>query len=217
MPGIAFFDVDETLIRTKSMFALLKFYLRTKGNQDSKKYDHLRAEIAQMASSGASRTTINKHYYLFWKGEKLVDINAAGQAWFESERQSKDFFIEPAVNALNAHKEAGCLIAMVSGSFESALLPIAKHLVVDCILCSRPEVHEGIMTGVVHEPMIGTNKAYAARKLMKQHGVSPQECFAYGDHLSDIDLLEQVGNPGIVANDPELIAVATARNWKILQ
>ncbi|WP_025374109.1 HAD family hydrolase [Advenella mimigardefordensis] len=217
MSKIAFFDVDETLIRPKSMFSFLRFYLENKRGDDSKVYENFWTEIMNMTSCGASRSTVNKRYYEFWNGEKLADVNDAGLAWFESERQNDYFFIQPTVNALKSHKEAGCLVAMISGSFESPLTPIANYLCVDYILCSQPEVIGGTMTGNIEQPMIGMNKSRAAQKLMEQHDALPQECFAYGDHLSDIYLLEQVGHPRVVANDPELITVATARNWKILQ
>ncbi len=82
--------------------------------------------------------------------------------------------------------------------------------------CGCPEVRDDIITGTIDIPMIGANKACAARNVMEELSVDPDNCFAYGDHLSDIDLLETVGNPGIVPHDPELVAVATARNWRIL-
>ena len=54
--------------------------------------------------------------------------------------------------------------------------------------------------------MIGQAKADAAGELMARHRIDPRDCHAYGDHSSDLPLLEQVGHPVVVGGgDPALI------------
>lgn len=217
MTQIAFFDVDDTLIRPKSMFALLRFHLGQQGEEGDQRYAAIWAEISAMARRGVARAEINRHYYRLWAGASLSDVEAAGRAWFAAEMAGGNFFIAPAVKALRAHQAEGCVIALVSGSFPAALDPIAGWLGADHVLCTRPMAVAGRLTGDIAQPMIGPNKAEAAEALIGRLGSTAARCFAYGDHLSDLDLLDLVGMPGIVPHDPDLIAVATARNWKILQ
>lgn len=217
MSSIAFFDVDETLIRPKSMFALLEFYLLANRVDGAAVYRARWAEICGMSQSGAPRSEINRHFYRLWAGEPHASVIRAGRDWVAGAVARGSFFIEPAVRALDEHRATGSHIVLVSGSFPAAVEPIAERLGVERILCTRPEVKDGIMTGAIEFPMIGANKARAAKDVMNELAVAPENCFAYGDHLSDIDLLELVGNPRIVAHDPDLIAVATARNWRVLQ
>lgn len=216
--NIAFFDVDETLIKPKSMFSLLQFFLeREQGLAGVKRYDEILHDISALAQQGTPREEINRHYYWHWKNYSLRHVKEAGQAWVTSQMKAGEFFIPTTVEAFANHKANGDLTVLVSGSFEAALKPISDILGADFILCTIPLTEGDRMTGEIEFPMIGRNKAHAAIDLMTAESVNPAECSAYGDHLSDLDLLELVGRPAIIPRDPNLIAVATARNWRILQ
>ncbi|PPG33874.1 hypothetical protein C5E10_08720 [Pseudoclavibacter sp. RFBG4] len=41
--------------------------------------------------------------------------------------------------------------------------------------------------------MIGENKAYAILEYCVRNGVDPADCIAFGDHESDLPMLEAVG------------------------
>lgn len=49
-----------------------------------------------------------------------------------------------------------------------------------------------------------------------RHGVDPAACVAYGDHASDLPMLDAVGHAVVVGDDPVLIALAAARSWDVL-
>ena len=46
--------------------------------------------------------------------------------------------------------------------------------------------------------------------------VNEAECFGYGDHISDLPMLNFVGNPVVVAGDNELTTIAQKQGWEIL-
>lgn len=59
--SVAFFDVDETLITVKSMFAFLRHWLAERGD-DGGEYARITDEIKQLAAAGTPREEINRHY-----------------------------------------------------------------------------------------------------------------------------------------------------------
>lgn len=215
--AMAFFDVDETLIATKSMFEVMRFYLeKTEGEAGLMRYAKRLRLFRRLARVGVPRVAINRLYYLFWRGTSADAVAAIATEWVEQRKGEPTFFLAPAVAALTAHRQRGDRIVLVSGSFPAVLEPLSAQLGADELLCTRPRVTDGRFTGGVEQPMIGIHKTHAARQLMARAGISPAECAAYGDHLSDLSLLELVGHPGVVPNDPSLLAIAQTRNWRIL-
>jgi phosphoserine phosphatase len=75
----------------------------------------------------------------------------------------------------------------------------------------------GTFTGEIQgATMLGEGKARAALKFMAEKGARPENCFAYGDHITDLEMLNAVGNPRVVSGDPELESVARERNWPVI-
>ncbi|MNE05179.1 phosphoserine phosphatase [compost metagenome] len=105
----------------------------------------------------------------------------------------------------------------MSGSATQFLAPLAAELGVSHVLANRLEMHRGRFTGQLIPPQtIGVGKRQAALSLMSELSAEPNNCFAYGDHLSDLPLLMSVGTPTVVARDPALIQHARQHGWPIL-
>ncbi|CDG17356.1 protein of unknown function [Xenorhabdus doucetiae] len=69
--------------------------------------------------------------------------------------------------------------------------------------------------------MIGKNKKDAVLAFIRdKSGIKPEECYAYGDHISDIGMLEVVGHPTIVDHNKDdsdpFVKLAKERNWNII-
>ncbi|MFD7442864.1 HAD family hydrolase [Streptomyces sp. NPDC059909] len=205
---IAFFDVDETLIDVKSMFSFLEFHLA-----DPERYRAAAAELTGMAEAGVPREETNRLYYRNYAGMTEAEVAGSGRAWFAREAARDGFFHADVVRELRRHQAEGARIALVSGSFRACLDPVAAHLGADHVLCTEPELVAGRYTGQVLTTVIGEGKATAARALMSRTGARPEECFAYGDHASDLPLLLAVGTAGIVGDDPVLGAHAARSGW----
>ncbi|MGW7606833.1 HAD family hydrolase [Streptomyces sp. NPDC054766] len=205
---IAFFDVDETLIDTKSMFSFLEFHLA-----DPDRYRAAAGELTRAARAGVPREVTNRAYYRNYAGMEQAAVAESGRRWFARERQRDGFLHEEAVRELRRLRAEGCEVALVSGSFRACLDPIAEHLGADHILCGEPEVAAGRYTGEVRGAMIGEAKATAARALMNRSGARPEDCVAYGDHASDLPLLTCVGGAGVVGDDPVLAEHADRFGW----
>lgn len=216
---IAFFDVDETLINAKSMFSFRAFYFRWLwgARRGARAEAAAAASMAHHVCLGKDRRAINALFFRQFKDHQVADLLRAADAWYPHVRVASGFFIAPALQALRTHQCNGDAVAFVSGSADMLLRPLAAELGVKHVLANRWEVHAGLMTGGLIAPQtIGTGKQQAAQELMQRLGAEPRHCHAYGDHLSDLPLLQCVGNPSVIANDPLLVRHAQAQGWPVL-
>lgn len=65
--------------------------------------------------------------------------------------------------------------------------------------------------------MIGEGKVAAVRSYADKNNIDISLSVACGDHISDLAMLELVGEPYVVAGDPELETVAKERGWPIIE
>jgi HAD superfamily hydrolase (TIGR01490 family) len=130
----------------------------------------------------------------------------AGRRWFTAARRRRDFFHESVYAALRAHRAGGADLVLVSGAFAPIVGPIAEHIGARYVEVTRLVVAGGRYTGeLLGPPVIGAMKAQRVRRLLRAHPeVAAADCYAYGDHLSDLPMLAAVGHPQIVGGDRAL-------------
>jgi HAD superfamily hydrolase (TIGR01490 family) len=206
-PYLVFSDVDETLITVKSMFDFLHYQLvRRQSVAGEEEYERIMAVVRRLASDGTPRADINRFYYRHYAGESVEAIGRLAEDWFaERTASGVGFYIESTRQALIAHRAAGATVVLVSGSFLPLLDPLAHAVGADAVLCTRPLVAEGRYTGEVETPVIGVGKESAVRRMLESRpDVDPHDCWAYGDHVSDLPMLDLVGHPVAVGEDEEL-------------
>lgn len=208
----AFFDVDNTLVTIITMFDFLEHDLAVSGRPASD-YSRLMADLHARKKAGQSREQTNRVFYRTFAGRAESELRERGIAWFGSRLRTGRLFDGSVLARLYSHARHGTKIVLVSGSFPPCLDPIAEHVGADMVLCSRPEVRDGRYTGDLSTPMIGGQKAITARAVVSAHNIALRDCYAYGDHISDVPLMELVGHPMVVGNDPELRAHAATRGW----
>ena len=215
MKSYAFFDVDETLIYSKSMFDFLYFWYEKQNNLDE--YFRQLKIIKKKASQGASRTEINIFYYTQFKNTLLKDLISAGVEWFNIRLSAGGFFKYSITQELNKLK--GNLIepVFVSGSMIPVLQPIADKLGVTHILCTELKCHNDRLTGEIMSPTIGEFKRARIEKFIEINGRRDLNYYAFGDHISDLPMLEYVKYP--IAVDPcdELLKIALSKGWRIIK
>ena len=209
--GIAFFDVDGTLLRLTSLVSFYEYYVR--GFAPVERARSLDA-LADLLRADLPREEANAAYYRLIAGEPVADMAAAGRRWFA--QVLVQGFVDAAVHAqLDVHRAAGRQVVLVSGSFPACLEPVAAHLRADRVLCSRPEIAHGRYTGWIGTPMIGDAKAAAVAAVLDALP-SGTPSWAYGDHASDLPMLEQVTSPVVVGSDLALTRLAQERGWEVL-
>lgn len=218
-PVYAFFDVDETVISVKSMFSFQEFwYARDNSRRESaERYQRFLDVIGELTRSGAAREEINRRYYEFYAGRIAVEVAACARAWFEHARQATGFYRASVVEALERHRKDGIEPVFVSGSLREILLPLAADLSVDHLLATRLEVVDGAYSGRISPPqMIGSGKAAAIQGFIAGRGADRDACHAYGDDISDVPMLDSVGNPHAISGNALLERHAAEQGWDVL-
>lgn len=216
----AFFDVDETVISIKSMFSFKKFYLISLfGKQEGTRvFEDFLENVKNKVDSGHSRKSINSFYYSQFKGHSLKKLNVLAKEWFELVKLDNSFYHEPILDRLKKHIDAGEEPVFVSGSSLSIIAPLAYELNVKHILANRPLAVEDKLTGtLLHPQTIGDGKLIAVKEFLKEKNCCAASCFAYGDHISDLPLLEYIGYPFVVKGDKSLISIAHDRGWPVIE
>ncbi|MFG2298619.1 HAD family hydrolase [Streptomyces sp. NPDC048603] len=208
----AFFDVDETLVAAKTMVEFSRFWLRRRGSGPC---DPTAADVLEELLA-LPREEANRAYYAHYRGILPAELAEAGLAWYALYRQGPQAMIAPALDALRAHRERGDRIVLVSGSLRACLQPLADELGAS-LLCTGQEVGaDGRFTGTVNRSMIGPGKLRAVTEALGAWRLDPEDCWAYGDHASDLAMLEAVGNPVVVGDDPLLRQAAERHGWPVL-
>lgn len=212
----AFFDVDDTLISVKSMLSFQDFWYRKYPNSAAE-YRY-RADLRTQLHPGACWASLNRLYYSHFAGRSESAVIEAGQQWFEQLHSGRpDFFHSQVVDELIEHQRQGRPGVFVSGSFPALLEPIAKVLSVQLILSTRLEVRDGFYTGEILPPQtIGEGKAEAISQFLAKQQVSAADCFAYGDDISDLPMLQAVGHPVVVAGGRDLELQAREFGWRVI-
>jgi len=212
----AFFDVDDTLISVKSMLSFQDFWFDR--FDDPEGQAHYLSDIREHMHANASWEQLNRLYYQHFAGRKVADVKSCGEQWFRSMQNRHAGFFHPVPLAeLRYHQYMGHEVVFVSGSFPALLRPIADHLGVRQILATTLEIKGGCYTGAILPPQtIGEGKAEAIRLFLDATGGVASECFAYGDDISDVPMLEAVGNPVVVSGGRNLERHAINMGWKVI-
>ncbi|MCT9868016.1 phosphoserine phosphatase SerB [Paenarthrobacter aurescens] len=116
-----------------------------------------------------------------------------------------------AAELVAAFKEAGHVVAVVSGGFNQILGPIAEELGLDYWIANELEIVDGALTGKVLGAVIDrAAKEKYLREWSAAEGISLEHTIAVGDGANDLDMLGAAGI-GIAFNaKPAVRAVADA-------
>ncbi|MFI8824644.1 HAD family hydrolase [Streptomyces sp. NPDC053431] len=210
---LVFTDVDETLIRPKSLFDFLEFFFTGRyGDAGARHARATRQHLARLQRAGAGREEANRAYYGAWRGQPAGEVAEWGRRWFDERRAGGAFYLPRTRAALRRHREEGAVLVLVSGAFDAVLDPIAADIGAAHVRGTRPHLRDGLYTGaVIGPPVIGEGKRAAVRAVLRGYPhVAADDCYAYGDHLSDLPMLTEVGRPVVVGGSRELSAALPA-------
>jgi HAD superfamily hydrolase (TIGR01490 family) len=211
--GIAFFDVDKTLLAvnsatlwvkkelanghiTRMQAARASFWVGLYGLGLIHADDVIRVAIKSL--KGKRERDVIDRTLEFWRDDVAATIRPGAQG------------------AVKRHKDAGemCFILTSSSNYLSA--PIADVLGLDGFLANRFVVDGGIFTGEPVEPVCyGAGKVAHASACAAKLNVKLDECAFYTDSASDVPMLEAVGRPVVVSPDMRLRRIAKKRAWPV--
>lgn len=211
----AFFDLDKTIIARSSPLALSRSFLREGLIQRGTLLKSMYAQLV-FQLMGADEN----------KMERIREESAKLTAGWEADKvravvtEVLEEVISPLIYAealelMHDHRAAGRLICIVSSSPEEIVAPLAHMLRVDRWIATRPTIEDGKYTGGLDFYAYGPHKAEAMKSLAEELGLDLDASFAYSDSVTDLPMLERVGNPVVVNPDKDLRRIAEERGWKI--
>lgn len=212
-PRICFFDMDGTLIATNSGVSFMRYsYSRGKTSLwrvGKSILDYLRYRYNLLNMNKAYKQSLRPLIGI--KEEELIKFC---QEWFND--KVKDLIYPEAKEAIREHQQNGEVIVIISNATNYAIQPLADYLGVPYVLGTYLQVQDGRFTGEFIEPLcFGPGKVYWAKRLILKIGGDFSQATFYTDSITDLPLLEIVGNPRIINPDPKLRALAKRRRWEI--
>jgi fatty acyl-CoA reductase len=159
-----------------------------------------------------SRAHFNRAFYRNYRGWKPARARRLGAESF-SGYVLKRLYPE-AVETLREHKRAGHRIVLLSGALDFILEPFED--LADDVLTARLEEENGVYTGELSgTPVAGEARARMLASFARRRNVDLSRSYAYADSISDLPMLEAVGNPMVINPDARLRAAAKERGWQV--
>ena len=152
----------------------------------------------------------------FYRNRLLEDFQQGAAAFYQEHLKPH---LAPNIHArVNEHRRQGHLLILISGSVRYMLEPVAEDLRFDHLLCTDLEIgDDGLLTGRAKGPIcLNSNKRILAEMLARKVNIDLASSYAYGNHQSDLPLLELIGHPHVVEPTDPLKKVALAKKWPIL-
>lgn len=203
----AFFDVDGTIINTRSVLSFLDYLIKEDPKCIRSDYTYRCNRIYSMLNENYPRDRINQYYYTIYQGSSVNIIKEHAKNWFNLFSVQPGFYNEHIRIEIANHVKKRGRIVLVSGSFYELLTPLCKFLKTSDVLCTRQEVIDGIFTGnIVGDPCIGEGKAKKICAFSNENNFELKKCYAYGDDITDIPMLNLVGNAHMIEPSEEYIS-----------
>jgi phosphoserine phosphatase len=78
-------------------------------------------------------------------------------------------------------------------------------------------IENNVFKGIQGNSVYKEEKVNRAEKFLKENNMTFEDSYFYSDSISDLPLLEKVGNPVCVNPDKKLAKIAINKQWKILE
>jgi HAD superfamily hydrolase (TIGR01490 family) len=215
--AIAFFDVDNTLLRGASLYhvGVGAWRMRFISLADILSFGWNQTRFLAVGESGVNITRLRGRAMEIVTGHSRAELVSLSQDIFDS-RLTHRLWPET-VAVAHAHLKEGREVWLVTATAQEVADVIAERLDLTGALGTRLDSVDGIFTGRLADGIChGGRKADVARELAGARGIDLEHCWAYSDSHNDIPLLELVGNPVAVNPDTVLRRYALARGWPIM-
>ncbi|MGB3682717.1 MAG: HAD-IB family hydrolase [Rubrobacteraceae bacterium] len=210
----AIFDVDGTLVGSN----VVSYYawLRMQELSPAARPLWLAAFLTKIpyywALDKVSRAHFNRAFYKNYRGWKPSRARQLGLESFDGFTLGRIY--PGALERLREHKEAGHRVVLLSGALDFLLEPF-KDLA-DDVLSASLEEEDGVYTGeLIGAPVAGDARARMLASFARRRKLDLSKSYAYADSISDLPMMEAVGNPVAVNPDRRLEAEANERGWQI--
>ncbi len=214
----AFFDLDGTLIPGSANIPLAKAAFREGFVTPGELVKDLRNGVSFLVKGATDERSaqVRDRILAAVAGRPASQVEALGDH-FMAELVAA---IQPRMHAvLDDHREQGHDRVVLSASPTEIVSRFAREAGLEYGTGTTSERdQDGVYTGRLDGPFCyREGKVTTMRTLSEQHGYDLSASYAYSDSVSDLPMLEAVGNPVAVNPEPELRELALARSWPIVE
>ncbi len=216
-PGAAaFFDMDGTLLSSNVVETYLWMRLRElTGPERVAELGRMAGRVpALLAAERRQRQELIRAVYRDYEGARLADLERIVDEHLADHVLSR--LAPGAVRRVREHRAAGQRTVLVTGAIRPLTRPLAPLF--DHVEAADLAVDaDGVCTGgLAAPPLAGEARATWMRAWAEAEGVDLAASFGYADSLSDLPLLEAVGNPVAVRPDVPLHRHARRKRWGVV-
>lgn len=212
--GIAFFDLDRTIISRNSATLWIRFELAD-GRITWRQALRAGAWVLRYSLGAVDLDDPIRRTVASMAGHREAEV-AERTARFHAQAV-RPLYRPGAHAALARHRAAGERLVLLTSSSNYVGEAVAADLGLDACVCNRFEVDAaGRYTGRALEPLcFGPGKVLLAERYAASCGVRLADCAFYSDSHSDLPMLAAVGRPVVVTPDPRLRRHARRAGWPI--
>jgi HAD superfamily hydrolase (TIGR01490 family) len=211
--NVAFFDLDKTLTGTNSGYALVRMAYDKKLLR-RKDLPGLLVMLVLYKAGIRPADSIITALGEKLKGTDIIEFeDMAGQA--VSNYLLRSVF-PAAMEELSIHRNQNVCTVILSSAVDGICDPVARHLLVDSVICTIMEKKNGKLTGSpAGNYCYGKEKSLKLREYCLENGFDPGKAFCYADSFSDLEALQSVGNPVCINPDRRLRRHAEKNGWQV--
>lgn len=214
---VAFFDVDNTLIRGSTLYFL--------GRGMYQRGFFCKADISRFVLANLRfRLTGKENPEEMKRWQRAATDFIGGHRVDEIAKMAQevyDEYVSPAlwqgtIDIAQTHLSNDEEVWLVTAAPEDMAHLISERLGFTGALGSRAEAKDGIYTGAMSGNLLhGKEKAVAIKELATERGFNLADCYAYSDSHNDLPLLLAVGHPSVINPDAVLRIRALREAWPI--
>jgi HAD superfamily hydrolase (TIGR01490 family) len=207
----AFFDIDGTLLSSPSLEWRFISWLESYGALGFCHIARWTSGVASSLLTGELSALRRNKTYLAGLPTQLV------RHWESSLSEDALAAFSQGAERVVWHLRQNHRVFLISGTLAPLAEIFARHLGNGIhAYATNLEMADGCWTGsIADNHMSGPEKANTLERIAASNRVSLAESFAYGNEISDLPMLERVGNPVTVNPSPGLRRVAARRRWRI--
>ncbi len=212
---LAIFDLDKTLLTGDSDY-LWGEYMVENRIVDEQAY----RERNRVFYLDYQRGQLDNDRYLKFALEPLTRYSR--EQLYDWRADYVDTWIKPIIAPgapalVDKHRQQGHELLMISATHLFITAPIAELLQIPTVLSTEPEIVDNRYTGrFLGTPTYQEGKVKVLNEWLLDRNMDLVGSYFYSDSMNDISLLEAVDNPVAVNPDDKLRAIATSRDWPIL-
>ncbi|MFD7874180.1 HAD-IB family hydrolase [Streptomyces sp. NPDC059766] len=209
----AFFDLDGTIVEGYTVEAFYRERLRH-GDIGPGELSHTALAALDMRWRGAPVDTLVATAFEALAGRTEDELGEFGERLFRQDIAGRIY--PQARQLVDAHRRAGHRVVLATSATPFQADPFASDMCFDAVLCTRPKVRAGTLTGDVDgEILWGPGKARAVVAYSGREGIRLDDSFAYGNAAEDVPMLKTVGHPRALNPEPGLVDTAHMHGWPI--